>query len=98
MHIFNLTDFTIEIDARNPSGSREVLVTATFKNSAAMMEELFDLAGQTVQNISSVKDLTFSLSFQPLLQLVIEYGPANDGNSLEPGPQDDAIVNVFLTI
>lgn len=98
MRISNLTDFTIEIDARNPSGSREIFVTATFKNSAAMMEKFFDLSNQTVQGISDATNLTFSLSFQPLPQLVIGYGPANGGNSLGLGPEDGDLVNVLLTI
>lgn len=57
LHFSNLTDFTMrhEIDARNPTGSRGIFVTATF-----------DLANQTRLDISGVKNLTFSLSFQPL--------------------------------
>ncbi len=98
MRISNLTDFTVEIDARNPSGSRETFVTATFRNNATMMEKFFDLANQTVQAISDVKNLIFSLSFQPLPQLVIGYGPANGGNSLGLGPEDGDVVNVLLTI
>ena len=98
MRISNLTDFTIEIDARNPSGSREIFVTATFKNNAAMMENFFDLANQTVQGISDATNLTFSLSFQPLPQLVIMHGSDNGGNSLGLGPKDGDLVNVLLTI
>ena len=98
MRISNLTDFTIEIDARNPSGSREIFVTATFKNNATMMEKFFDLANQTVQSISDVTNLTFSLSFQPLPQVVIGFGPANGGNALGLGPEDGDLVNVLLTI
>ena len=98
IRISNLTDFTIEIDARNPPGSRELFVTATFKNSAAMMEKFFDLANQTIQGISDAKNLTFSLSFQPLPQLVIGYGFSNGGNALGLGPEDGDLVNVLLTV
>ncbi len=63
-----------------------------------MMEEFFDLANQTVQGISDVKNLTFSLSFQPMPRLVIGYGPANGGNSLGLGPEDGDVVNILLTM
>lgn len=98
MRISNLTDFTIEIDAHNPTGSRELFVTATFKNNATMQEKFFDLANQTVQPLQDVTNLVFSLSFQPLPQIVIGYGAANGGNSLGLGPSDGDLVNVLLTI
>ena len=90
--ISSLIDFTIEIDATNPSDSREIFVTATFRNDATMMEKFFDLANQAVQGISDTKNLTFSLSFQPLPQL------AKGGNSLGLGPEDGDIVNVLVTV
>lgn len=98
MRISNLTDFTIEVDAHNPAGSRELFVTATFKNNATMQETFFDLANQIVQDIQDVKNLTFSLSFQPLPQTVIGYGIANGGSSLGLGTDDGDIVNVLLTV
>lgn len=63
MRTFNLTYFTIEIDARKPSGSREIFVTATFNNNAAMMKNLIDLANQTVQCVSDATNFSSSLSF-----------------------------------
>ena len=62
------------------------------------MEKFFDLANETVQGISDATNLTFSLSFQPLPQLVIRHGSDNGGNSLGLGPEDGDIVNVLLTI
>ncbi|KAL6721082.1 hypothetical protein ACLMJK_000182 [Lecanora helva] len=98
LRISNLTDFTIEIDAHNPSGSRELFVTATFKNNAKTMEKFFDISNQTVQSLADVKNLTFSLSFQPLPQTVIGYGIANGGNALGLDRSDGDLVNVLLTV
>ena len=98
MRISNLTDFTEEIATHNPAGSRELFVTATFENNATMQEKFFDLANQTVQTIQNAENLVFSLSFQPLPQLVIGYGASNGGNSLGLGPEDGDLVNVLLTI
>lgn len=98
MRISNLTDFTIEIDARNLAGRRELFATATFENSAKMQEKFFNLANQTVQDIVDLKNLTFSLSFQPLPQTVIGYGIANGGNSLGLDSSDGDLVNTLLTI
>ena len=63
-----------------------------------MQEKFFDLGNQTVQGIQDVKGLVFSLSFQPLPQIVIQYGPKNGGNSLGLDASDGDLVNVLLTV
>ena len=93
-----MTDFTIEVDARNLAGSREIFVTATYTNNAQMQEKFFDLANDTVQALVNVANLTFSISFQALPQVIIGYGAANGGNSLGLGPSDGDLVNVLLTV
>lgn len=99
MRISNLTDFTIEIDARNPAGSRETFVTATYKNNAAMQAKFFDLANATVQSIQNVQTLTFSLSFQPEPEpVLVPLSNAQGGNSLGLTASDGDLVNVLLTI
>ena len=45
-------------------------------------------SSQTAQGNSDATNLTFSLSFQPLFQLVIGYGSASGGGSLGLGPED----------
>ena len=63
-----------------------------------MQQKFFELANQTVQGIQDVQNLTFSLSFQPLPQIVIGYGIANGGNSLGLDSSDGDLVNVLLTV
>ena len=110
MRISNLTDFTIEIDARNVAGSRQTFVTGTYKNSAVMQAKYFDLANATLySSLLDVKGLVFSLSFQPepqsiLVPLSFTDSPtkgSNDklaGNSLGLTVADGDLVNVLLTV
>lgn len=58
----------------------------------------FDLANQTVQGISDTTSLTFSLSFQPMRQLVIPCRSANRGHPLGLGPENGNLTNVLLTV
>ena len=69
MRISDLTDFSIEIDGYYPARSRELFVTTNVKNNATMHKEFFDLANRTVQDIQDVKNLVYSLGYQPLLVL-----------------------------
>lgn len=99
MRISNLTDFTIEIDARNVAGSRETFVTATYINNATMQEKFFNLANETVQSIANIEDLTFSISFQPEPEpILVPLSNANGGNSLGLTVSDGDLINVLLTV
>ncbi|KAG8529862.1 uncharacterized protein KY384_005343 [Bacidia gigantensis] len=102
MRISNLTDFTVELEGRNLPGQRQLFVTGTFKNSAATMKQYFDLSNQTLQPIKDTPGLSFSLSFQPLPQEIINNKPPgntpNSGNVLGLGPEDGDLTNALLTV
>ena len=101
LRISNLTDFTQELAAPSPLGLRDTFTTATFKNSAAMMQKWVDLANTTALSLSNVKNLSFSLSFQPLPQAVTSPGFATTdgkGNVLGLSTADGDLVNVLLTV
>ncbi|KAF2716504.1 oxidoreductase FAD-binding protein [Polychaeton citri CBS 116435] len=98
MRISNLTDFTVELAASNPLGRRQLFATGTYKNSAAMMKEIFEVANSTVQEISYVKGLSYSLSFQPEPTIITAQSIAQGGNSLGLTIEDGPIFNVLLTV
>jgi hypothetical protein len=64
--IANLTTLTQGLAALNPEGKRQHFATMTFKNSAAFMEEFYQLGNQTAHTIQSTPGLMFSMSFQSL--------------------------------
>ena len=100
MRISNLSDFTIELATRSPLGDRDLFITGTFKNNARTMQKYFDLANQTIQTagIKDVVGLVFSLSFQPLPQIITSKATASGGNSLGLDASDGDLVNVLLTV
>jgi len=103
MRISNLTDFTVELSATNPAGSRNLFATGTFKNNAQTMQSYFDLANSTIQaggltGLKSVAGLVLSLTFQALPQTIISKATQNGGNSLGLDSSDGDLVNVLLTI
>ena len=101
MRITNMTALSTELDASSPPGGRDLFATATFKNSAKMMNTIVDLANRTVQNFATAQGLVFSLSFQPLPQAVTSPGFATTaglGNSLGLSIDDGDLVNVLLTV
>lgn len=100
MRISNLSDFTIELAATSPLGNRDLFVTGTFKNNAQAMQKYFDLANETLQTtgIKDVDGLVFSMSFQPLPQIITSKAIASGGNSLGIDASDGDLVNVLLSV
>lgn len=103
MRISNLTDFTVELLGKNPPGSRELFVTATFKNDAASMARFFDIANATLTPFKTTPNLTVSLSYQPFPQIVTSKGfptagNPNSGNSLGIDATRGDLTNVLLTV
>ena len=97
--ISNLTDFTIELSTNTPPGGRASFATATYKNSAKTMSRIYDLTNAISPSLANVKDLVFSLSFQPLPQIVLAPGfatTAGAGNVLGLSAADGDLVNVLV--
>lgn len=56
--ISNLTDFTVEMAAGGiESNRRALLATATYKNSAAMMSAIYEIAQEITQPLSSIPSM-----------------------------------------
>lgn len=98
MRISNLTDFTVELAATNPAGRRLLMSTSTFQNSAAMMSKVIQIANETVRDLTSVSGLDYSLSFQPLPEILLERAEQAGGNSLGLDPSNGPLVNFLLGV
>lgn len=95
--ITNLTDLTEELNDSNPSGRRQLFVTSTYVNSAAMMAKIFDLGESAVQALEAVEGLAYSFTFQPIPTLITSVAKNRGGNSLGLDPEDGNLMNVLLT-
>lgn len=97
LRISNLTDFAIELSRSNPPGRRQLFVTSTYKNSAAMMTTIHKFGNEVVQPLRSVPAMKWSLSFQPLPTIIQAVAATNGGNSLGLDESDGDLFNVLLT-
>lgn len=98
MRISNLTDFTVELAGSNPAGRRQLFSTGTYHNSAAMMKKVYQIANETVRELSGVANLAYSLSFQPIPVVLLEVAERKGGNSLGLDPANGPLVNFLLTV
>lgn len=98
MRISDLTDFATELASTNPIGRRQLFSTATFRNSAAMMRKVYDIADEQVREMGSVSGLSYSLSFQPIPVILLEKAQQQGGNSLGIDPGNGPLTNFLLTV
>jgi hypothetical protein len=98
MRVSNLTDFTLELAGSNGDGRRQLFITGTYGNSAKMMSTIFDIANSTVQSISNVPNLAYSLSFQPMPTAITSKAASRGGNSLGLSATDGNLFNLLLTV
>jgi hypothetical protein len=94
--ISTTSDFTQEIKDLNPSGSRQLFMTFSHKNSASFMETIYKISGKIYKRPSLPLVLTWSISFQPLSKKTQALSEATGGNSLGLDGSDD-ITLVLLT-
>jgi FAD/FMN-containing dehydrogenase len=97
LRVANLSTLAGELDARNPRGRRQLFVTGTYKNSAAMMEEFYRISRTVVEPLQAIEDIKWSISFQPLPTIIQAVANANGGNSLGLSIADGNLFNVLLT-
>ena len=97
MRISNLTDFTVELDASNPSGRRQLFATGTYGNSVDIMRSVWQIGNSTAQPLRGIPNLKWSLSYQPEPTVITSKAAANGGNSLGLDVSDGNIFNVLLT-
>jgi hypothetical protein len=98
MRISNLTDFTLELAGSDAIGRRQLFVTGTYGNSAKLMSTIFDIANRTVQPLTDVPNLAYSLSFQPMPTAVTSKAKSRGGNSLGLDASDGNLFNLLLTV
>jgi hypothetical protein len=92
-----LTVQTQDLAALNPSGSRQLFATMSYKNSAEYMEEFYQLGEQTTSTLKDVSGLKFSLSYQPLTNAMYSKSLLKGGNALGLQGQEADLVIVLLT-
>ena len=98
MRISNLTDFTVELSASNPPGQRQLFSTGTYRNSAKMMKQVYEIANDTVRDLNGVSGVKYSLSFQPEPIVLLEKAKSAGGNSLGLDPAEGPLFNFLLTV
>lgn len=79
MQISNMTGFTVELNHSTPAGRRDIFATRTYGNSVAILANIFDLANATAQPLIGVVSISFSISFQPQPQSIIEESAVSNG-------------------
>jgi hypothetical protein len=89
-------DFTEEIKKLNPSGSRQLFMTFSHKNSARFMETIYNIAGRIYKRPTLPLTLSWSISFQPLTKKTQSLSASTGGNALGLDGTDD-ITYVLLT-
>ena len=82
MRISNLTDFTLELEASNAYGRRQLFATSTYGNDVTLLNELFQLANSTVLDIKNATDLVFSMTFQAIPSVITSKSAQTGGNAL----------------
>lgn len=101
MQISNLTGFTVELNCSTPAGRRDIFATGTYGNTAAILANIFDLANATARLLIDVANISFSTSFQPQPQIIIEESAVSNGgvgNSLILSASNGNLFNLFISI
>lgn len=93
----NLTTLAIELGFSNPNGRRQLFTTATYKNSASLLSEIYRIAQANVASISGISGVKYSLSFQPIPSLINSKSGGGGGNSLGLDASDGNLMNMLLT-
>ena len=92
-----LTEHTQDYANLNPAGTRQMFATLTFKNSAAFMEEFYQLMETLVQEIQNTLGLQFTISFQSIPFSAYSQSAQSGGNSLGLEDETDDLVVALLT-
>ena len=94
--ISTTSDFIQELKKLNPSGSRQLFMSFSHKNSADFMETIYAISGSIYKRPTLPLTLTWSISFQPLSKKTQALSSETGGNSLGLDGTDDVTV-VLLT-
>lgn len=101
MRIAPLSSFTDEIAASSgptTDGKSNLFATMTFTNSAEFMSDFWDLADAMVTSLSTITGLLFTLTFQPLPQVIYSKSAATGGNVLGLDRFTDDFINALAVV
>lgn len=82
LRITNLTALTIELNATQPSGSRETFWAFMVQNDVQLMTDIQGLYATHVMSIANASGLLPALVFQPISEAMTSQMAKNGGNAL----------------
>jgi hypothetical protein len=101
MQVSNLTGFTVELDYSTPAGRRDILSTGTYGKQRSNLAKISGLANATAQPLIDIANISFSTSFQPQPEIIIEESAVSNGgvgNSLSVGASNGNLFNLLISI
>ena len=75
---------------------RQIYITTTFKNDLSFLNTVYDRFSSTITQIENLKEITWSLTFQPIVPAIASRSITQEGNSQGLDPSDGPLVNVLL--
>ncbi|MCJ1472932.1 hypothetical protein MMC13_001581 [Lambiella insularis] len=93
-----MTDLAVEMDASNPRGERQLYVTVTVSNNAALLAEIFNIADALLQPINRVSGLRYAIAYQAIPTTMMTQSIASGGNALGLDRDSGNLVLIFLNI
>ncbi|KAK6071578.1 FAD binding domain-containing protein [Seiridium cupressi] len=97
LKISSLSNITTDMGASIVASRRQLFASATYKNSAAMMSAIYEIAQEIAQNLVSVSSLIWVFSFQPIPSIINAKAAAYGGNSLGLEESDGNLFNILLS-
>ncbi|KAI9799744.1 MAG: hypothetical protein M1833_003863 [Piccolia ochrophora] len=98
LRISNLSDFVTELKGPDTPKARQLFVTRSYKNSAVLLAQIFDITNATLQTLDSTKLATFAITFQAIPTSITAKAAASGGNALGIDPAVGPLVLVLLVI
>ena len=71
-------------------------MTTTFKNDLSLLHIVYERFSRTIKQIENIKEITWSLTFQPIAPAIAARSIAQGGNSQGLDPSDGPLVNILL--
>ncbi|OAQ99364.1 hypothetical protein LLEC1_01072 [Akanthomyces lecanii] len=82
LRVVDLPSLTQEFNATNPYGFRKTYWTFTFKNSAAVMDDIVAIYTEEVEKVKDAPGIVPSAVFQPITTSMTKHFSKNGGNPL----------------
>ena len=75
---------------------RQIYITTTFKNDLSFLYTVYEKFSSTIHQIENLKEITWLLTFQPIVPTITSKSIAQGGNSQGLDPSDGPLVNLML--